>query len=101
METYRVLSPEGRPVVRASARPDRVPDMAQATVGQVWDYRFRGDEVFAALRETLSEAHEGITFVDYATFGDIHGPDADALLADLPRRLSQTGCNAVISGVGA
>lgn len=100
-ETYSVVSPEGGPVPKGSVTAAGVGDMSLAVVGQVWDYRFRGDEVFAALREVLSDRYPGITFVSYDRFGDIHGPNADELVEALPGRLRESGCNTVVAGMGA
>lgn len=98
---YAVVSPEGRPVPKKRISTSKVDDMSRAVVAQVWDYRFRGDEVFAALRELLSQRYPGIEFVDYDRFGDIHGPNADELVEALPGRLRESGCTAVVAGMGA
>ncbi|MGH3758923.1 hypothetical protein [Actinophytocola sp.] len=103
MTTFEVFSPEGRPVpkVRAIDRQRVVSSLAEAKVAEVWDYRFRGDEVFSTLRDSLGRARPGAGFVGYDNFGDIHGPDATALVEALPGRLDATGADVAVVGVGA
>jgi hypothetical protein len=98
---YQVLSPEGRARTTRTVAPPAVRDLDSAVVGQIWDYMFRGDEIFAQVRRVLTERHPGIRFVDHREFGDIHGPDQDRLTAEIPEKLRKHGCTAVIVGVGA
>lgn len=100
-ETYSVLSPEGRSVARAAGSRPTFDDLSQVVIGELWDYGFRGDEVFAVVREILTERYPGVRFVGYEKFGDIHGPDEHAVVAALPQRLRDERCNAVLAGVGA
>jgi hypothetical protein len=98
---YEVLSPEGESRATTVAPTTAVADLRRAVVAQVWDFMFRGDEIFVLIRRALTERHPGIRFVDYAEFGDIHGPEQDALTAELPDRLRRHRCNAAVIGVGA
>ena len=98
---YEVLSPEGEPRVTTLAPTTAVAGLAHAVVAQVWDYMFRGDEIFGYIRQALTELHPGIRFVDYAEFGDIHGHEQDVRTAELPDKLRRHGCNAAVVGVGA
>ena len=70
-------------------------------VGELWDYLFRGEEIFPILREELAKRFPGIKFVTYDVFGNVHGPQQRELVADVPKLLKQHGCNAVISAIGA
>lgn len=103
MDTFAVFSPEGRAVPRATPKDTgrAVPSLTSGVVAQVWDYRFRGDEVFSALRESLGALRPGIGFVDYDEFGDIHGTTAEAVVDALPGRLFDTGTDAAVVGIGA
>ena len=47
----------------------RLDSLEGKTVAQLWDYLFRGDEIFPMLEEALSERYPGIRFVSYDTFG--------------------------------
>ncbi len=98
---YDVLSPEGRLTTNELTVTPGAVDLDRAVVGQVWDYMFRGDDIFRDIRQALGDRHPGIRFVDYTEFGNIHGPDQDALTAQIPEKLRRHGCTAVIVGVGA
>jgi hypothetical protein len=70
-------------------------------VGFLWDYVFRGDEMFTVLERELPKHLPGPTFVSYETFGNIHGHDEREVLAVLGDRLREKEIDAVIAGVGA
>lgn len=98
---YEVIEP--RPV---SARKDvrastLLTDLNDAVVAEVWDYVFRGDEMFAVVEEELTRRYPGIRFVTFSEFGDIHGPDEVAVLEALPQLFREKQINAVLAGVGA
>lgn len=78
----------------------RLDSLEGKTVAQLWDYLFRGDEIFPMLEEALGERYPGIRFVSYDTFGSTHSEDERQILADLPGRLKEMGVDAVISGMG-
>ena len=98
---YEVVSPEGATVVNQA--PPRTPlsSLDAKTICEVWDWLYRGDLVFRALREALLARHPNLRVVSYDSFGNIHGPDAARVLRELPDRLRRHGCDAVIAGVGA
>ena len=70
------------------------------TVAQLWDYVFRGDEVFPLLEEGLKQRFPGVRFVSWKEFGSTHGSEEREVLASLPRRFKALGVDAVISGMG-
>ncbi len=70
-------------------------------VAQVWDYLFRGDEMFETLEEGLRERFPDIRFVHWREFGNIHGSDERQVIAMLPERLKSAGVDAVITAVAA
>jgi hypothetical protein len=70
-------------------------------VGFLWDYVFRGDEMFAVLEEELPAHLPGVRFVRHDELGNIHGHDEHAVLAVLGDRLREKEIDAVIAGVGA
>ncbi|MBJ7600639.1 hypothetical protein [Candidatus Nephthysia bennettiae] len=98
---YRVVSPEGRVVVRS--RPARKPleSLAGKTICEVWDHLYKGDLVFAALRQRLRELYPGVRVVEHPAFGNVHGPDAARVIGRLPDLLREHRCDAVITAVGA
>ena len=87
---------------QAAARPlgRRLDTLEGKTVVQLWDYLFRGDEVFACLEDGLRDRFPGVRFISWREFGSIQGSDEKAILASLPRRFRELGVDAVICGMG-
>ena len=79
----------------------RLEALGAKRIGFVWDYVFRGDEMFEVLEEELSKRFPGSVFVPYETFGNMHGHDEREVLAALPDILRREELDAVIAGVGA
>jgi hypothetical protein len=100
-EMYEVLWPLGRSTGRATAMSSAVGPEGPRRVGFVWDYVFRGDEMFDVVREELAKRFPGSEFVPYETFGNMHGHDEREQLAALPERLRAERVDAVVVGVGA
>ncbi len=98
---YEVVWPLGKSMYEAVPLASPLSDLRGRTVCELWDWRFRGDEMFPILRESLSKRYPGIKFVEYDVFGDTHGPRERQIIANLPRLLKERGCDAVISSVGA
>ncbi len=98
---FEVLWPLGKKAVRVKQGAARLPDLSGKTVGELWDYLFKGEEIFPLIRRALERRYPGIRFVEYETLGTIHGRDEAELAATLPDQLRKHGCDAVISAVGA
>jgi hypothetical protein len=77
----------------------RLDTLAGKTVAFVWDYVFRGDEVFAILQEALSARFAGIRFIPWSEFGNTHGRDERKIVAGLPDRMKALRVDAVVSGM--
>lgn len=99
--TFRVLWPLGKSVSQTAQLANRSQDLSGKTVCELWDDIFRGDEIFALLEKLLPGKYPGIKFVNYGKFGKTNSPEQRQVLAALPEKLKQYGCDAVISGVGA
>jgi len=97
---YEVVWPRGERTVRTTSLSKRLDTLEGKTVGQLWDYVFRGDEVFRIIENELSAKFPGIRFMSYDNFGNTHDRDEAKVLAELPAKLKEYGCDAVISGVG-
>ena len=69
------------------------------TIAQLWDFLFRGDEVFDLLEEGLKKKIPGVRFVSWREFGNTHGSDEREIIAALPGRLKALGVDGVISGM--
>jgi hypothetical protein len=92
------LAPSVAPPGSLAARSD---DLRGKTVGELWDYLFKGEEIFPLIRQQLAARYPGIRFVEFEVFGSTHGRDEKELATTLPGLLRQHGCDAVISAVGA
>lgn len=97
---YEALWPRSPRQVGLKPLARRLDTLNGKTIAQLWDYVFRGDEVFALLEEGLKKRYPGIRFVSYKEFGSTHGSEEREVLAGLPRRFKEMGVDAVISGMG-
>ena len=96
---YEAYWPRGPRQQRTRALAPRLKSLAGKTVAQIWDYLFKGDEVFALLETGLKARYPGVKFVSWREFGSTHGGEEKAALAKLPQRLKDLGVDAVISGM--
>ena len=102
-DRYDVVWPLGRSRVEEVAANERLADLSGKTIGFIWDYLFKGPEMFEMIKTKLSAEFPGVRYVDYEVFGNIHGSDAEekASLSALPERLREHGVDAVVLAVGA
>jgi hypothetical protein len=98
---FEVVIPFGRqrqpglqPAVALSA-------LSGQRVGFVWDQLFSGDLIFDAIAAELGRLFDGMEFVGYQAFGDIHGAEEKRVLEALPSRLQQHRVDALVVGIGA
>lgn len=98
---YEVVWPLGKAAYETLPLAHRDPDLSGKTLCELWDWLFRGEEIFPIIRESLSKRYPGIKFVDYNVFGNTHSVKEKAIIAALPDLLRKHGCDAVISAVGA
>jgi len=97
---YDVVWPRSERRMEIQPVAKRLDSLEGKTVVQLWDYLFRGDEVFTLLEEGLTARYPGIQFVSWREFGSTHGDEEREILENLPRRLKELGAHAVISGMG-
>jgi hypothetical protein len=97
---YRVVWPRGRKIEDRAEPAPRLEDLNGKTVAELWDYVFRGEEIFPLIEAELSARFAGVKFLRPDRFGNTHGSDEREVLAALPDRLRELGVAAVISGVG-
>ncbi len=100
-QIYEVLWPLGPTTTESIQLSQRPADLDGRRIGVIWDYVFRGDEIFAQLERALREAYPAATFAAHESFGNIHGKGEEEILAALPERLRAERVDAVIVGVGA
>jgi len=96
---YEVYWPRSPRQVGVKPLAPRLDTLNGRTVAQIWDYLFRGDQVFELLEEGLKRAYPKVRFVSWREFGSTHGGDEKEVLAALPKRFRELGVEAVISGL--
>ena len=77
----------------------RLKSLEGKTVAFLWDFIFRGDEIWGHLKEGLGQRYSGMRFIDHTEFGNIHAGTEKAVLAALPQRLRELGVDAVVCGM--
>ena len=97
---YEVVWPLGASTGEAVGMSATPETLEGATIGFMWDYVFRGDEIFAQLTEILGERYPGMRFVPYEYFGNIHSPQEREVVAAIPERCAAESVDAVVVGIG-
>ena len=95
----RVLWPRGRKTADVRPVAPRLDTLDGKTIGQLWDYLFRGDEIFPVLEAELRHRYPDVKFVGWKTFGSTHGAAEHKVIEEMPERLRALGVDAVISGM--
>jgi len=98
--SFAVLWPRGERTAASQPLAPRLNSLEGKTVAFLWDYLFRGDEIFPMIEQTLGSRFPGMRFVGYDQFGSTHGDEEHKILAELPERLRLLKIDAVISGMG-
>ena len=98
-DTYDVVWPRSWQAVELQDLADRPETLDGRTVGFLWDYLFRGDEIFPIIAEELRARYPNLEIVDFDQFGSTHGDGEAELVAALPQRLRDRGVDAVVSGM--
>ena len=98
---FEVVWPLGKCVTASVRAAPALADLNGKTVGLLWNWGFRGDEIYSTLTEELLKTYPAVRILDQKVFGTTHGPDERQYVAELPALLQQHGCDAVISAVGA
>ena len=96
---FEAYWPRGTRQQHARPLAPRLTCLEGKTVAQLWDYLFKGDEVFMLLEAGLRKKFPGVKFVSWRDFGSTHGGEEKAALAELPERFRELGVDAVISGM--
>lgn len=97
---FEVVWPRSPRGVQRRRRAPRLDDLAGGRIAFLWDYVFRGDELFPVLERELRRRFDGIEIVGYEEFGNLHGADEKERLGRLPDDLRTRGVDAVVSGMG-
>jgi len=97
---FDVVWPKSPLGVQARPPAPRLATLAGARIGFVWDYMFRGEEIFPILEAELTARFEGLEVVGYDTFGNIHGGEEASRVQQLPHVLATYRVDAVVCGNG-
>src|SRR5260370_41528146 len=97
---YQVVWPRGKKISDRAASAARLDNLNGKTVAELWDYVFRGEEIFPVLGSELAGRFTGVKFLKPDRFGNTHGSDEREALAGLPDKLRERGVDAGISGLG-
>ena len=99
-DRHEVVWPRSEQMSELRPLAPRLESLRGVKMAQLWDYLFRGDEVFEHLEAGLRERYPDIEFISWREFGNTHGEDEARVLAELPQRLKAMRVDAVISGMG-
>jgi hypothetical protein len=97
---YEVVWPRSERTIKIKPVAKRLDNLQGKTIAQLWDYIFRGDEIFPILEEELEKRFPGTKFINYNVFGSTHGDKEHEIVASIPAKLKQYRADAVISGMG-
>ena len=97
---YKAVWPKSPLAVQTRPLVERLDTLEGKRVGFLWDFLFRGHELFPVIEKELRNRFTGIEIVGYDEFGNTHGGDEAEVIAALPNRLRDRRIDAVVSGVG-
>lgn len=98
--TYDVVWPRSPRGVQRQRTADRLATLDGTTVAFLWDYVFRGDELFPVLEQALSARFPDLEIISYEEFGNLHGADEHERIGRLGAQLRERHVDAVVSGMG-
>ncbi len=98
--SYDVVWPKSTQGVKAGRLTDRLDTLDGKRVAFLWDYLFRGDELFPILERELVRRFPSVQIVSYDEFGNSHGADEADFISGLPAALASRHIDAVVSAMG-
>ena len=98
---FEVYWPRGARRATTKQLAPRPHSLEGKRVAFLWDYLFRGDDIFDVVEEELRKRFKGISFMGWREVGNIHSSDERQMVAALPARLKAAGVDAVITAVAA
>lgn len=100
MSDYDVVWPRSPRTAELVSLAPRPASLEGKRVAFIWDYLFRGDEIFPILQRELTRLIPGVQFVSYEAFGTTHGAGEHEVLDSFPARFRELGVDVAISGMG-
>ena len=97
---YEVVWPRSPRTVKIKPVAKRLDTLRGKTIAQLWDYIFRGDEIFPIVEDELNKRFPDTKFINYSIFGSTHGDKEREIVASIPAKLKEYHADAVISGMG-
>ena len=97
---YEAVWPGSPMGVQARRSAPRLRTLAGRRVAFLWDYLFRGDELFPVLERELTARFPDVEIIGHEAFGNTHGPDEVQRIAGLGDFLRRRRVDAVVSGMG-
>lgn len=99
-EVLEVAWPLGPSAVQIIPLAKRLDTLNGKTICEMWDWVYRGNEIYPAVEKELERRYPGVKFVNYNNFGNPHSAQEAKVLQDLPDQAKEHGCDAFIVGVG-
>jgi hypothetical protein len=96
---YEALWPRAPKQMQQRKLAPRLSSLEGKTIAFLWDYLFRGDQIFEVIEEGLRKKYPEIRFIGWKEFGSTHGGEEKAALAELPKRFKALNVDAVVSGM--
>ena len=97
---YEVVWPRSERQQKNQPLARRLDSLNGKTVAELWDFRYRGNEVYRMLEEDLKDRFPDVRFVNWREFGSTYGSDEREIVAGLPARFRELGVDAVVSAMG-
>jgi hypothetical protein len=99
---YEAVWPLGRRHTKPVSRRVLGPlDLNGKTVAFIWNYRYRGNDMFQLIQSAIEQRYTGTSFVGPEVFGDIHGTDERQVISALPGHLVRANVDVAVVAVGA
>ena len=99
-EVLEVAWPRGPSAVKIIPLAKRLDTLEGKTICEMWDWVFRGDELFPLLEEELKKRYPGVKFVNFNEFGNPHTAHEAEVYEELPGLAKKHGCDAFIVAIG-
>jgi hypothetical protein len=96
---YDVVWPRSPRGIQRHQLTDRLDTLDGRRVAFLWDYLFRGDELFPVLETELTARFPSVEILQYHVFGNTHGSDELEMIGRLPEQLRARRVDAVVSGM--
>lgn len=98
---FDVVWPSSKRRTVAVAPVDAIGGLNGKRIAFIWDYRFRGDEMWAVFKDAMRDRYPTVEFIEHEEFGDVHGVNEVHVLQEMKAKLKDLHVDGAIVGVGA